>query len=161
MTGLGLLVLRITIAAVCMTHGAHKLFGLGAGTGAGPGGLTNTAAKFTDIGLSPGFVLAVLAGLTQFVGGALVGVGFLTRWAAMALAGYFIIGIWKEHAQWGFFLNWARDPTWGNGYEYALVLLAGLACLTLTGGGEWSLDGRREASAESRAAGRARLTRHG
>jgi putative oxidoreductase len=161
MTGLGLLVLRLALALVCVAHGAHKLFGAFAGPGIGPGGLTNTAAHFTEIGLNPGFLLAVLGGLTQFAGGWLVGVGLLTRYAAMALSLYFLIGFWKEHAMWGFFLNWTRDPTLGHGYEYLVVILGGLACLMLAGGGEWSLDGRRAASAESRAAGRARITRHG
>ena len=160
MPGLGLLLLRVVVGIVCVAHGAHKLFGAFSGPGSGPGGLTNTAAHFAAIGLNPGFLLAVLAGLTQFIGGLLVTTGFLTRWAAMALAGYFLIGIWKEHGQWGFFLNWVQDGTRGNGYEYSLVLLAALGCLMLTGGGEWSLDGRRTASLEARAAGRARLRGH-
>jgi putative oxidoreductase len=161
MTGLGLLVLRLSIATVCVVHGAHMLFGFAAGPGAGPGGLTSTSQHFGQIGLNPGFLLAVLAGLTQFAGGLLLGVGFLTRWAAAALGVYALIDIWKEHAPWGFFLNWTRDPTIGHGYEYALVILGGLICLAVTGGGEWSLDGRRAKSAESLAAGRARLRGHG
>jgi putative oxidoreductase len=161
MTGLGLLVLRLTLALVCIAHGGHKLFGAFAGDNVGPGGLSNTAAHFNSIGLSPGFLLAVLAGLTQLVGGILIGVGFLTRWAGAALGVLSVILIWKEHAAWGFFLNWARDQTRGVGYEYALVMLGGFICLTLAGGGEWSLDGRRAKSMESMAAGRARISRHG
>jgi putative oxidoreductase len=163
MTGLGLLVLRLCVAAVCVMHGAHKLFGFGGGvgTGVGPGGLNDTAQHFSQIGLNPGFLLAVIAGLTQFAGGLLLGVGFLTRWAAAALGVYFLVGIWKEHSPWGFFLNWTHTPTLGHGYEYAFVMLAALVCLALAGGGEWSLDGRRAKSAESLAAGRARLRGHG
>lgn len=160
MPSLGLLILRLALAIVCVAHGAHKLFGMFSGGGLGPGGLTNAAAHFERLGLSPGFLLALLAGLTQFAGGLLVGTGFLTRWAAMALSVYFLLGLWVEHAQWGFFLDWTNDPTRGLGYEYSLVLLAGLACLMLTGGGDWSLDGRREAASAARAAGRARLMRH-
>jgi putative oxidoreductase len=161
MTGLGLLVLRLALAVVCIAHGAHKLFGMFGGAGIGPGGLTNTAAHFTAIGLSPGFLLAVLAGLTQFAGGLLVAAGFLTRWAAMALSVYFLIGIWKEHAPWGFFLNWTQELGRGNGIEYPFLILGGFVCLMLAGGGVWSFVGRRERSAESLAAGRARLSRHG
>jgi putative oxidoreductase len=160
MTGLGLLVLRLTLGLVCIAHGGHKLFGAFAGDNVGPGGLSNTATHFNDIGLSPGFLLAVLAGLTQLIGGILVAAGFLTRWAAAALGVLSILLIWKEHAPWGFFLNWAREPTRGMGYEYAFVILGGLICLALAGGGEWSLDGRRAKSAESMIAGRARLSRH-
>jgi len=161
MTGLGLLVLRLTLAFVCIAHGGHKLFGAFAGSNIGPGGLSNTAAHFNAIGLSPGFLLAVLAGLTQLVGGILIGVGFLTRWAGAALGVLYVLLIWKEHAAWGFFLNWVRDPTRGIGYEYAFVILGALICLTIAGGGEWSLDGRRMKSMESMAAGRARLRGHG
>jgi len=100
--------------------------------------------------------MAVLAGAVQLTAGALVGVGLLTRWAAAALVGYVLIGIWKEHLRWGFFLNWVGAPGRGNGIEYSLVLLGALFCLILAGGGRWSLDGTRAERAASRAMGRAR-----
>lgn len=160
MIGLGLLVLRLVLGLVCIMHGAHMLFGAFSGPGVGHGGLTNAAQQFADMGLNPGYLLAVLAGLTQFAGGVLLITGFLTRYAAVALVVYYLILFWKQHAPWGFFLNWQRDPTVGHGYEFATLMIGALACLALAGAGEWSFDGRRAASAESRAAGRARITRH-
>lgn len=157
MVSFGLLVMRFAAGAVLIAHGAHKLFGTFGGPGIGPGGLTNTAAYFTSIGLEPGFPLAVLAGLTQFVGGILITTGFLTRWAAIAVLGYMAIGIWKEHAKWGFFLNWLADAGRANGMEYSILFIGVLCCLALAGAGDWSIDGRREFTAASRAAGRARL----
>jgi len=63
----------------------------------------------------------------------------------------------KLQAKWGFFLNWTNDATRGHGTEFSIVLLCMLACLVLTGPGDFSLDGRRATTKARRAAGRARL----
>lgn len=157
MAGLGLVVLRLVLAVVFVAHGANKLFGIWGGPGVGPGGLQNTAAQYAALGLHPEFLLAVLAGIIQFVGGLLIGFGLLTRWAAAALVAYLAIGIWKEQLVWGFFLNWIATPGRGQGIEYSIILAGALACLMLSGGGEWSIDGQRAHSRARRAAGRARL----
>lgn len=157
MTAIGLVILRLTLAVVFAVHGAHTLFGYFRGPGIGPGGLSNTASHFSSVGLEPGVLMAVLAGVIQLAGGLLISVGFLTRWAASALIGYLVILTWKEHAKWGFFLNWVNDPTRGHGYEYALMLIGSLAVLAFAGGGDFSIDGHRAKSAASMAAGRARL----
>lgn len=153
----GLAVLRLALACVFLAHGMHKLFGYWSGPGVGPGGLRATAEHLANVGFPGGTALAVVAGVVQLAGGALVGVGLLTRWAASAVLGYVIIGIWKEHFRWGFFLNWAGEPGRGNGLEYSIVLVGALVCLILAGSGRWSFDGRRAARAESRAMGRARI----
>lgn len=157
MTDAGLAILRVALACVFVAHGMHKLFGFWAGPGVGPGGLGPTAEHLASLGLQSSTFMAVLAGGVQLAAGALVGVGLLTRWAAAALVGYVLIGIWKEHLRWGFFLNWAGAHDRGNGIEYSLILLGVLACLILAGAGRWSLDGRRAERAASRAMGRARL----
>ena len=160
MSTVGLLILRVVIAVVCVLHGAHVLFAAygGAGTGIGPGGLDAAATGFSAIGL-PGYPMAVLAGLTQLLGGVLLLVGYLTRWAAIALAAFVAILGWKSQLQWGFFLNWVGEPGRGHGYEFTLVLTAALVCLALSGGGDWSVDGRLARRASYLAAGRARLRR--
>jgi putative oxidoreductase len=157
MAALGVLVLRLTLATVLAAHGAHKLFGAFSGAAVGPGGLASTAEHFQQLGLEPGLILAVLAGVIQFFGGLLIGLGLLTRPAAIAAAGYYTIEIWKDSARWGFFLNWAGDATRGHGFEFALLVIGGLVCLILAGAGEWSVDGRRARTAASRALGRSRL----
>ena len=157
MAGIGLVVLRLTLATVFFAHGANQLFGLFGGPGIGPGGLSATAASFSAMGLEPGLVVAVLAGIIQIVGGLLIGVGLLTRWASAALIGYLAIGIWKDQGRWGLFLNWVHDPGRGHGMEYSIVLIGALLCLFLAGGGDYSIDGRRANSAASRASARARL----
>lgn len=157
MAGLGLVVLRLTLAVVFVAHGAHILFGVWPGPGAGPGGLEATARHYAALGLQPDTILAALAGVIQFAGGLLIGLGLLTRAAGTALLAYILLGVWTEHWQWGFFLNWVRNPQQGLGIEYSLTLGGALICLILVGGGEWSIDGQRTQSRAQRAAGRARL----
>jgi putative oxidoreductase len=161
MPGLGLLLLRLALAAISIAHGTHVLFGMfgGEGTGVGVGGLDTTAARFTQMGLTPGFLIALLAGVTQLAAGVLLGVGYLTRWAALALAAYTAIFAWKSQVAWGFFLNWVGEPGRSHGIEYSLMIVTACLVLTLTGGGDWSLDGRRTRRAAYVAAGRARLRR--
>lgn len=154
---LSLVILRVTLAVVLVAHGAHIVFGAFAGDAVGSGGLSQTAAYFDGIGLAPGFLMAVLAGGIQLMGGLLVGAGWLTRWAALGVIGYLALTVWKDHARWGFFLNWVLDPTRGHGLEFSLVLTGALLTLVFAGGGDWSIDGLRAQTAASRAAGRARL----
>jgi putative oxidoreductase len=155
MAALGLLVLRVVLAIVFSAHGANIIFGAWAGPGIGPGGLAAAAARFEPLAAAP--LLAALAGIIQLVGGLLVGMGLLTRSAALALLVYVGFGFWTEHLRWGFFLNWTRSPQQGLGVEYSLVLAGALICLLAAGAGEWSIDGRRLHSRAQRAAGRARL----
>jgi putative oxidoreductase len=157
MAALSLAILRVTLAVVLVAHGAHILFGAFGGAGVGSGGLSQTAEYYEGVGLAPGFMMAVLAGGIQFVGGLLVGAGWLTRWAALGLVGHLVIAIWQDQARWGFFLNWTLDPTRGHGYEFSFLLLGALLSLVFVGAGDWSIDGLRAQSAASRAAGRARL----
>lgn len=157
MVGLGLLVLRLALAVVFVAHGGNKLFGWFGGPGIGPGGLSTTAAFFGAVGLNPGFVLAVADAVLELAGGILLAFGFLTRLISIALAVSMCIGIWKVHLQWGFFLNWMAAPNRGQGMEYAIVLIAALVCLALSGGGDASVDGINQRSADRDAAGRARL----
>jgi putative oxidoreductase len=159
MTATGLFILRLALATVFVAHGAHTLFGVWGGPGVGQGGLDNTAAYLAAQGIDAGFLLAVVSGVTQFLGGVLIGVGFMTRWAALSLVGYTLVTLWNERLQWGFFLNWLGDPSRGHGVEYSVVIVGALVCLAVAGAGDWSLDGRRELSAESRAAARDRIRR--
>jgi len=157
MTAAGLLVLRVTLAFVLVSHGGHVLFGFAAGGGLGPGGLNQATARFAAAGLEPGLLVAVIVGVVQFASGLLIGIGLMTRWATLATSALTAILLWKLHAPWGLYLNWVGDPTRGHGIEFSLALIGALVCLMLTGPGEWSFDGRRAYTVASRAAGRARV----
>jgi putative oxidoreductase len=152
MQAYGLAVLRLTVAAIFIGHGAQKLFGMWGGYG-----LDGTAGYFEQLGLRPGYWLAVLVGVVEFGGGLMLALGALTMFVGFALAATMGVAIWKVHALNGFFLNWANTPGQGHGYEYNLVLVGALVALALAGPGAFSIDGRRAHSAEVEAAGRARL----
>lgn len=149
--------LRLVLAVVFIAHGANKLFGLWAGPGIGVGGLDSTAQFFAAVGLPQSYPLAVAVAVTELLGGVLLAIGWFTRIAAPALIIVMGVAIWKVHYQWGFFLNWTGAADRGQGMELHVVLIGALLCLTLAGAGEWSIDGTREKSAQSRAAGKARL----
>ncbi len=143
----GLAVLRLCVGAVFLAHGAQKLFGVWDGPG-----LAGTAAFFTNLGLTPAYPLAILTAVTEFGGGALLVLGGLTLWVALALAIDMGVAVWKVHYLNGFFLNSVRGP----GVEFCLVLTGALLCLMLAGPGALSVDEWRTSSAEAKAAGRAR-----
>ena len=157
MIGLGLAVLRLALATVFIAHGANVLFGLWAGPGIGAGGLDLTTQTFAAMGIAPAFPMAVLAGVITFAGGIMLALGWFTRYVAPVLAVMIAVMIWKMQWAHGFLISWVAVGEQGQGFEYSLVVIAALICLALTGGGEWSIDGRREASHASRQAGRARL----
>lgn len=157
MVGFGLFVLRLAVAVIFIAHGGNKLFGLFGGPGIGPGGLSLTAAFFSQIGLQPAFALATADAILELVGGVLLVFGFLTRWISIALAIAMGIAIWKVHYAWGFFMNWVGAPDRGQGMEFSILLIAALVSLAFAGAGEVSIDGLNQRSAARDAAGRARL----
>jgi putative oxidoreductase len=148
----GLLVLRLALAAVFVAHGAQKLFGIWGG-----GGLSAMAGIFQNLGLVPAFPLAVLVGVTEFFGGLLLAAGAYARYAAGPLIVVMGVAVARVHMANGFFLNWYMRPGVGHGFEFNMVLVAGLVCMILSGPGALSVDAFRARSAESEAAGRARL----
>jgi putative oxidoreductase len=147
----GLTVLRLALGAVFIAHGGQKLLGLWGGSG-----LAGTTAYFTSLGLEPAYPLAILAAGTEFVGGILLILGWLTLWVSLALTIVMGVAVWKVHYVHGFFLNWTGAPGQGHGVEFNLVLIAALVCLMFTGPGALSLDEWRNQSAEAEARGRAR-----
>ncbi len=145
-------VLRLAVGVVFVAHGAQKLFGVWGG-----GGPTGTAAFFAQIGLTPAYPLALVAGVAELMAGLMLIIGAYTLVAALALLVDMAVAVWKVHAAHGFFINWGMIPDRGHGYEFNLVLGAALVALMLTGAGAFSIDRGRARSAEAEAAGRARL----
>ena len=107
--------------------------------------------------MRPAYPLALFIGLVELAGGVLLAAGAFTPITAAVLAIDMSVAVWRVHLPNGFFLNWTNTPGVGHGYEFNLVLLAGLVSLMLTGPGAFSIDGRRSRSAEAEAAGNARL----
>ena len=122
------LALRIPVGIIFMAHGAQKLFGWFGGYGLG-----GTGQWMDSIGLSPGYLMALLAGGAEFFGGLALVVGLLVRPAAAALAFAMLIAIFAVHIGNGLFMS-------NNGYEFALALLSASVALLIGGAGRASLD---------------------
>jgi putative oxidoreductase len=122
------LALRLPIGITFAAHGAQKLFGWFGGYG-----LAGTGQWMDSIGLSPGYLMALLAGGAEFFGGLALVIGLLVRPAAAALAFAMLVAIFAVHFANGLFMS-------NNGYEFGLALLAASVSLLLSGGGRLSLD---------------------
>lgn len=124
---LGLLLLRVTTGGVLVAHGTQKLFGWFGGHG-----IEGTGAFMESIGFAPGKANAVIAGLAEAGGGALLALGLATPAAGSAAAGA-MAGATAVHAPNGFFSQ-------GGGYEYPAFLGLVSAALAVTGPGAYSAD---------------------
>ncbi|MDR7054659.1 putative oxidoreductase [Pseudomonas koreensis] len=126
--GYGLTVLRIAVGVIFAAHGSQKLFGLFGGYG-----LAGTAQWMESIGLTPGYLMASLAGGTEFFAGLALIIGLLVRPAALGLAFLSLVAIFSVHIGNGLFMA-------NNGYEFALALLAGSIAVLIEGAGKLSAD---------------------
>jgi putative oxidoreductase len=124
----GLLLLRLVLGLTLAGHGAQKLFGAFGGHG-----IKGTGGFFGNLGFRAPVVMAFLAGLSEFGGGLGLAAGFLTPFAALALAVTMSIAIMTVHFAKGF---WAGN----GGYEYNLLIWAGAVAVAATGPGRFSLD---------------------
>ena len=124
----GLLVIRLVVGLLFVGHGAQKLFGWFGGYG--PKG---TGGWMESVGIKPGIVMAVVAGLMELVGGVLFAAGFLTPLAAVLITAAMLGAIVKVHGKNGLWIT-------ANGIEYQLVLIAVVIGIALTGAGSYSLD---------------------
>ncbi|GAA0366480.1 DoxX family protein [Streptomyces olivoreticuli] len=122
----GILLLRLMLGLIMMAHGAQKLFGWFGG-----GGIDGTGKGFTQLGYPAGKVMAVVAGLSEGLGGAGIFLGLLTPLAAAAVLGTMIN---------------ALDVTWDGGFfapkgvEFTLLIAVTAAALALTGPGRHAVD---------------------
>jgi putative oxidoreductase len=121
----GLLLLRVFVGGAFFGHGTQKLFGWFGGYG--PQG---TGGFFTGQGYRWGVPMAVLAGLSEAGGGALLGFGLLTPLAALMLATVMLNAIGSVTYKRGFML----------GSELELAYFVVPVALAATGPGRFSLD---------------------
>ena len=123
----GILFLRVVVGLSLAAHGAQKLFGWFGG-----GGPRGTAGFFGGLGFRPPLAMALAAGLSEAAGLAFA-VGFLTPFAALAMASVMVVAVGSVHWRNGF---WAGK----GGYEYNLVLWTAAIAVAATGPGRFSID---------------------
>jgi putative oxidoreductase len=122
------LIMRVPVGLTLMAHGSQKLFGMFGGYG-----LEGTGQWMASIGLTPGYLMALLAGSGEFFGGLLLLLGLLLRPAAAVVAFTMLVALFTVHIHNGLFMA-------NNGYEYALTLAAIAISLVISGAGKVSLD---------------------
>ena len=119
---LGLLLLRLGMGGLMLTHGIPKAQKL----------LAGGEIQFPDpigVGATASLALAVFG---EVVAPAFLIVGLLTRWAAIPAAATMVVA--------AFMVHWS-DPLAEK--ELALLYLVGFVVLLCTGAGHYSIDGLR------------------
>ncbi len=144
---LGLLILRVVVGAVFLVHGLQKLTGWWGGPGID--GFTVFLANNPNPGL--GFTadaarpLAIVGGLCETIGGALLILGLLTPIAGASVLGVIIVAaLYKVTLAGGLWFFAGQGATaaspGGTGIEYEIVLAAAAIALILAGPGTYSVD---------------------
>lgn len=117
---LGLLILRIALGLIFLTHGYPKLIRPN----------LEMQHMFVQHGLPAQFVY--VAGVLEAFGGVLLVLGLFTRPAALLLAIEMGVAIWKMHSAGGIMAV--------HLYEFPLAMGAGCAALATVGAGLISID---------------------
>ncbi|NQY65861.1 MAG: DoxX family protein [Alteromonadaceae bacterium] len=118
------LLLRLILGVIFIGHGWGKLFSEG-----NPDGF---AGWLGSMGLEPSYLLAVMAGLAETLGGLLIIIGLFTRLSAVNLVIVLIVAIGFVHLDAGLFGS--------GGYEFQLLLLVSSVFLLIQGPGKLSFD---------------------
>jgi putative oxidoreductase len=120
-------VLRLVLGWIFVAHGAQKLFGMFGGIG-----IDGTTKMMEGLGFVYPYLCAVVWSSVEFLGGAFLLFGVLSRYAASLIALCMAITIWKINMAYGFFIQ-------DGGFEYSLLIIAACCPVVLLGGGNWSL----------------------
>ena len=125
---LGLLIIRVVFGLIFAAHGAQKLFGWFGGYG-----ITGTSGWLESTGYRPGKLFAIAVGLTEFVGGLLLALGFLGPVGPALIIAVMIVAMVTVHWKNSFFVA-------TNGIEHPLMFTVAAIGLALTGPGRYSVD---------------------
>jgi putative oxidoreductase len=119
--------LRVVMGLAFMVHGYPKITDLAL-----------TAQNFSQRGFVPGVFWGPLVAIVEFVGGACLVVGLLTRYWSLALAIEMVVTTLRvklpRH------VPFVATGGQGTGYELDLIYLAGAVTLVILGSGSFSVD---------------------
>jgi len=123
---------RILLSLIFITSGFGKI-----------AGFAGVVGYIGSKGLPAASVVAVLTILVELGGGLAVLVGFLSRWAALALAVFCVLAAFIFHAYWGV----PADQVMGQQINFwkNISIAGGFLMLTAFGPGGISIDAKRAA----------------
>ncbi|WAH38348.1 DoxX family protein [Alicyclobacillus dauci] len=124
---LGLLIIRLVIGLTFAGHGTQKLFGWFGGPG-----LKGTAGWLDSMGMKPGFLAALLAGLGELVAGLLLALGLWLPVSAALFIITMVVAIITVHGKNGFWLT-------KSGIEYNVTLIGVALGVALIGPGAYAI----------------------
>jgi len=122
----GLLGLRLVTGVIFIAHGLPKLGFMGGG------GLEGIAGWLGGMGVPFPMLNAVLVTASETVGGVMLIVGFMTRFAAATQVIAMLVAIFMVH--------WSNGFTANGGYQWALLMAAAAFTLMMDGAGRYSVD---------------------
>ncbi len=127
---LAALIGRIMLALIFITSGFSKI-----------GGFEGTAGYIASKGLPVASIVAALTILIELGGGLAILFGFLTRWAALALAVFSVLAAVIFHAYWGV----PADQVMGQQINFwkNISIAGGFLMLAAYGAGGISIDAKR------------------
>ncbi|RMM59515.1 DoxD-like protein [Pseudomonas savastanoi pv. glycinea] len=108
--GYGLTLLRVIVGIAFIARGSQKLFGAFGGYG-----LEGTAQYMESLGLTPGYLMALMSGSAEFFGGLGLLLGLLARPAAVVVILLLLVAIFTVHIHNGFFM---ADSVEKVGFEF-------------------------------------------
>ena len=121
-----LTLLRVVLGIIFAYHGYLKLIV--------PGGFTGTVAFFTAIKIPLPLYSALVVSVVEFFGGLFLILGLLTKLSSILLIIEMLVAFFKVHSKNGFIIT---ANTYG--YEFVLVLIAGLVVIVTSGAGKISI----------------------
>lgn len=119
-----LTLLRAALGFIFAYHGYLKLFV--------PGGFAGTVGFFTMLKIPVPLYSALLVSVVEFAGGIFLLLGMITKWSSLLLLIDMLVAFFMVHLKNGFSVS-------KGGYEFVLVLLAGLVVVLVNGAGKLSL----------------------
>ena len=122
-----LLVARLFIAAVFLLFGVRSILGYAGSVG-----------YFTKLGFPAPEAMVVLAIIIQLGGGALLAIGWKTRWAGWLLVAYVVIATLMAHRYWEY--DAAQYVAQMTNFFKNLAIIGGLLYIATFGPGRYSVD---------------------
>ncbi len=121
-TDVAMLLLRVVVASAFIYHGWSKV-----------SAMDGVVPMFASMGV--GTVMTYIASYVEFLGGIALLIGSATRLVGGLLAIFMVVAIYLVHLDRGYNMM-------NGGYEYQLLLLAGVIFFALVGPGKYSVSSK-------------------